>query len=112
MVEDDPLLRMMALEMVERVAFEAVEAAAATQAARVLTRRTDIGIVLTDIDVLRGMEGMRLAAAIRARWLPIEIIPTLGYVPVPDVDPPGGAVFFPKPYRGAHVVAEMRRMAA
>jgi CheY-like chemotaxis protein len=111
-VEDEPLLRMMAVDMVEDAGFEAVEAADATQAVRILEKRSDIRIVFTDIDMPRGMDGMRLAAAIRDRWPPIEIILTSGHFNAPDVKLPVRAVFFPKPYREEQVIAEMRRMAS
>lgn len=110
-VEDEPLLRMMAVDMVEDAGFEALEAADATEAVCILERRTDIRIVFTDIDMPRGMDGMRLAAAIRDRWPPIEIILTSGHVAVEDVRMPPRSVFFPKPYVVEKVVETLHRMA-
>lgn len=111
-VEDEPVLRMAAADMVEEAGFEVIEAADATQAVRLLETRPDIRIVFTDIDMPRGLDGMRLAAVIRDRWPPIEIILTSGHRAPSRADLPAGAVFFPKPYREEQVVAEMRRMAA
>ena len=111
-VEDEPLLRLAAMDMVEDAGFEAVAATDATEAVRILEERTDIRIVFTDVDMPRGMNGMRLAAAIRDRWPPIEIILTSGYTRPADVDLPARAVFFSKPYREEQIVAELRRMAA
>jgi CheY-like chemotaxis protein len=111
-VEDEPLLRLAAMDMVEDAGFEAVAATDATEAVRILEERTDIRIVFTDVDMPRGMDGMRLAVAIRDRWPPIEIILTSGYTMPADVDLPARAVFFPKPYREEQIVAELRRMAA
>jgi CheY-like chemotaxis protein len=110
-VEDEPLLRMMAVDMVEDAGFEAVEAADATQAVEILESRLDIRIVFTDIDMPRGIDGMKLAACIRDRWPPIEIIVTSGHMRAPDVKLPAGALFFSKPYRVDEVVAAMNRMA-
>ena len=50
-VEDEPVLRMMAVDMVEDAGFEALEAADATQAIEILQSRLDIRIVFTDIDL-------------------------------------------------------------
>lgn len=111
-VEDEPLLRMMAVDMVEDAGFEAVEAADATQAIEILEMRTDIRIVFTDIDMPRGMDGIKLAACIRGRWPPIEIIVTSGHRSEPDLELPERSVFFSKPFRSDEVVAAMRRMAA
>lgn len=110
-VEDEPLLRMMAVDMVDEAGFDVIEAADATEAIRILERRFDVRIVFTDIDMPRGMDGMRLAAAIRDRWPPIEIILTSGHFHREDVELPARSVFFPKPFREAEVIATMRRMA-
>jgi CheY-like chemotaxis protein len=110
-VEDEPILRMMAADMVEGAGFEVIEAADATEAVRILESRTDIRIVFTDIDMPRGMDGLRLAACIRDRWPPVELIITSGHV-TPDLHSlPVRSVFFPKPYRQEQIVAQMRRMA-
>ena len=111
-VEDEPVLRMMAVDMVEGAGFAVVEAADATQAVEILEARSDIRIVFTDIDMPRGMDGMKLAACIRDRWPPIEIILTSGHVSIEDVDMPPRSVFFSKPYRHDQVVAAMRRFAS
>ena len=111
-VEDEPLLRMAAVDMVEAAGFEAVEAADSTQAVEILESRTDIRIVFTDIDMPRGIDGMQLAARIRNRWPPIEIIITSGYHNAPDLKLPARTIFFPKPYWETEVVAAFRRMAA
>lgn len=111
-VEDEPLLRMMAVDMVDDAGFEVVEATDATQAIEILERRADIRIVFSDIDMPRGLDGMKLAALIRERWPPIELILTSGkLVPQPEEMPARG-VFFSKPYRDRDVIAAMRRMAA
>lgn len=112
MVEDEPLLRMAAADMVQDAGFEVVEAADATEAVRILESRPDIRIVFTDIDTPRGLDGMKLAAAIRDRWPPVEIILTSGHLAPPRAELPMRAMFFPKPYREEQVVAAMLRMAA
>lgn len=111
-VEDEPLLRMMAVDLVEDAGFDVVDAADATQAVAILETRTDIRIVFTDIDMPRGMDGMKLAAAIRDRWPPIEIILTSGYFTEENVRMPPRSVFFPKPYVVEKVVETLRRMAS
>ncbi len=99
-VEDEPLLRIAAVDMVESAGFEAVEAADATEAVRILEARSDIRIVFTDIDMPRGMDGMKLAACIRDRWSPIMIILTSGYMDAPC---PIAACFFPSPTRNTRL---------
>jgi CheY-like chemotaxis protein len=111
-VEDEPILRMMAVDMIEDAGLEAVEAADATEAVAILERRADIRIVFTDVDMPRGIDGVRLAALIRDRWPPIEIIITSGKTVVPTDLLPPRSVFFSKPYRQDEVVALMQSMVS
>jgi CheY-like chemotaxis protein len=108
-VEDEPLQRMMAVDLVEDAGFVAVEAAGAI---RILESRLDIRVVFTDIDMPGGVDGMKLAAAIRNRWPPIEIIIVSGKRTLSVEDMPARGVFFPKPYKRDEVAAMMRRLAA
>lgn len=110
-VEDEPIQRMMAVDMVEEAGFEAVEARDADDAVAILESRPDIRLVFTDIDMPRGMDGMRLAALIRSRWPPIELILVSGRVRLRQEELPARGVFFSKPYAEAEVVAAMQRMA-
>ncbi|MET3414467.1 response regulator [Methylobacterium sp. 1030] len=109
-VEDEPLQRMDAVDLVEGLGFEAVEATSAADAVLILTNRPDIRVVLTDIDMPNGYDGMKLAATIRDRWPPIEIIIVSGRrMPRPEEMPKRG-VFFAKPYKRREVEATLRRL--
>lgn len=109
-VEDEPLQRMMAVDLVEDAGFEAVHVASAEAAVLILEGRPDIRVVFTDIDMPGGLSGMQFAAAVRNRWPPIELIIVSGKrKPRPDELPERG-VFFQKPYRREEVTATMRRM--
>lgn len=111
-VEDEPLLRMFAADMVEDAGFVVETAANATEAVAILESRLDIRIVFTDIDMPHGMDGMRLAACIRDRWPPIDIIIVSGKPFPKEAELPERAVFYPKPYRQSEIVAQMLRMGA
>jgi CheY-like chemotaxis protein len=111
-VEDEPLLRMAAIDMVEDAGFIAVEAANATEAVHILEARLDIRIVFSDIDMPMGIDGLKLAVVIRNRWPPIEIILVSGQIEPPAVDLPARTIFFSKPYREPEVVAAIRKFTA
>jgi len=111
-VEDEPLLRMMAMDLVEDAGFDVVEATNADEAVRILEARSDIRIVFTDIDMPGSMNGIKLALAVRDRWPPIEIIIVSGHVRVADRDLPDRSVFFSKPYDTQKITATLQRMAA
>ncbi len=108
-VEDEPLLRLDAMEMVEEAGFEAIAAADATQAVEILEKRLDIRIVFSDIDMPGGIDGVRLAALVRNRWPPIEFILVSGYSQPPLHDLPARTLFFTKPYRHEDIVRAMNK---
>ena len=97
-VEDDSLVRMLAVEMAEAAGFSALEAADADEAIRFLQAHPDVQVVLTDIDMPGSMDGLELAQAIRHRWPPIQVVVTSGKMrPAPD-ELPERSHFLPKPY--------------
>ena len=98
-VEDEPLLRLNAVELLQSDDFVVIEACDADAAIALLVTRLDIRLVFTDIDMPGSMDGLRLAAAIRSRWPPIEIIITSGKTLPRSDDCPARSVFLRKPYR-------------
>jgi CheY-like chemotaxis protein len=109
-VEDEPLIRMMAVDVIEEAGFHALEAGNADEAVLILETRTDIGIVFTDIDMPGSMNGLKLAAAVRDRWPPIQIIVTSGQVRVRDQDMPPHSQFFAKPYETSRLVRALKEI--
>jgi CheY-like chemotaxis protein len=110
-VEDDPFLRIVAFDMIEKAGFAAIEAEDADEALSILEQRADIRIVFTDIDMPGSMDGMKLAACVRDRWPPIRIILTSGHRRPEMDDLPSGSLFFPKPYNDYAVLEAMRGFA-
>jgi two-component system, response regulator PdtaR len=111
-VEDEFLLRMDSAEVIEKAGFEVIQAANADEAIAILTERPNIHVVFTDIQMPGSMDGLKLARFVRDRWPPIKILATSGLVRVKDDELPAGSVFLPKPYRGAEVVATLRKLTS
>ncbi|MFK0335323.1 response regulator [Rhizobium sp. 2MFCol3.1] len=109
-VEDEPLLRLAGIDLIEAAGYQAVAASDATEAVAILESRNDIRIVFTDVDMPRGVDGMRLAAIIRDRWPPIKVIVVSGHVEDPGDVIPAETVFFSKPYREEQIVETIRQM--
>jgi CheY-like chemotaxis protein len=109
-VEDEPVLRLDALDMVERAGFDAVEATSVPHALHLLETRPDIRIVYMDLDMPRGLRGIEIAAAIRDRWPPIEIILTAAFFTREEIALPDRAEFFAKPFLRDEVIAALRRL--
>lgn len=109
-IEDQPLLRMMAVDLVEEAGFTALEASGAAEAIRILEGRDDVRLVFSDIVLGKGLDGMRLAALIRDRWPPIDFIITSGMQHPGAGQMPTRGIFFEQPYRRSEVAAAMHRM--
>ena len=110
-VEDEPILLLFATDVVEEAGYEAICAANADEAIRILSGRNDIRIVFTDIRMPGSMDGMKLAAAVRDRWPPIEIIVTSGHMNHEPLDMPARGKFFRKPYRTQHIIDALHELA-
>jgi CheY-like chemotaxis protein len=110
-VEDEPLVRLLAVHSIEDAGFEVIEAACADEAIEILESRDDIRVVFTDIQMPGSMDGLRLAHAVRNRWPPIKIIVTSGHVYVTDRDLPEGGLFFAKPYNTGQITEVLRGWA-
>ena len=108
-VEDEPLILMVALDFATDAGFEAIGAANADAAIRILESQNDISIVFTDVHMPGSMDGVKLAHAVRGRWPPIKLIVTsaLGN----HVLPPG-SVFLSKPYNSVQVSKALQDLAA
>ena len=65
-VEDDPIIRMGALELVAEAGFAAIEAGNADEAIRILEARSDIHLVFTDVGMPGTMDGIKLATTFGA----------------------------------------------
>jgi CheY-like chemotaxis protein len=109
-VEDESLTRICALEMVEAAGFEAVPAADADEAIRILESRNDIRAVFTDIQMPDSMDGLRLARVVRNRWPPVAPIVTSGDLGEVGPTLPSGGRFLSKPYEPSRVQMVLREL--
>lgn len=98
-VEDDPFVRMDAVDMIADSGFRTLEAGSADDAIAILEQCAEIGLVFTDVQMPGSMDGLKLAAAVRDRWPGIGIIATSGQFTVLEQQLPPDSRFLPKPYR-------------
>jgi CheY-like chemotaxis protein len=91
------LLRLLAVGVAEDAGFETIEASNADEAIRILESRKDVRIVFTDIEMPGSMDGLKLAACIRDRWPPVELILTSGQLVARRLHFPRGACSFRNP---------------
>lgn len=109
-VEDEMLLRMRAVNIVEDAGYHPLEAVDAGEAVNILESRSDISLLLTDIQMPGSMDGLMLAHAVHERWPAIQIIIVSGALTIADIDLPAESRFFGKPLEAKTMIAEMREM--
>lgn len=109
-VEDDPLQRMIAGDLVEDAGLTPVFAQNADEAIVVLESRDDIRIVLTDVDMPGSMDGLRLAGVVRNRWPPIQLVVVSGHMLLEHAELPERSRFFNKPYASDKMISALRSL--
>ena len=109
-VEDEFLIRLHAAQIIEEAGFDVIEASNADEAISILVVRSDITVLFTDVQMPGSMDGLKLAAAVKGRWPPIQIVATSGLVNVRSDDLPEGGRFLPKPYDPTQLTATLREL--
>src|SRR5215207_6524713 len=104
------VLRMRAVDIVEDAGFTAIEAVNADEALSILESRSDIALLLSDIQMPGSMDGLELANAVHDRWPSIKIILVSGQVTPSEEDKPTESRFFGKPLEVKRMIAELQGM--
>jgi DNA-binding NtrC family response regulator len=111
-VEDEPMILMMAMEIIDDAGFEAIGASNADEAIEILEAYTSIKVVFTDVRMPGAINGIGLAQTVRKRWPDIQLIVTSGMRGSKDGMLPPGVRFFQKPYDPSQVIGAVRTMIA
>jgi CheY-like chemotaxis protein len=109
-VEDEMLLRMRAVDMVEDAGYASVEAVDADEAVAILESRSDIALLLTDIQMPGSIDGLKLAHWVHERWPPMKIILVSGQLQLTSIDIPTDSRFFGKPLDAGEMIAQLQSM--
>ena len=109
-VENDPLLRVLTVDIVEEAGFAALQANDADQALRILAGRSNVAILLTDIRISGSMNGIELAHMVRDRWPLIKIIGVSTDGRLSGADLPADSRFLRKPYPSHLLTSELQSM--
>jgi two-component system, response regulator PdtaR len=104
-VEDEVLAGEYLEFVLQKAGYEVVNTASAEEAIAVLEHRRDISLIITDINLPGLMNGLKLAAAVKDRWPPINIIIVTGYSAPESDEIPAGSLFVAKPYDAQKMVA-------
>ena len=103
------MIRMSTVDMVEDAGYAPLEAVDADRAVAILESRSDIALMVTDIQMPGSMDGLDLARAVHARWPSIKIIVVSGDLKQP-IDLPAESRFIGKPLEPRDMISQMRNM--
>jgi CheY-like chemotaxis protein len=108
-VEDDPLVRIVAVEALLDAGFEVVEADNGPDALKHCEEDPDV--LFTDIRLPGGMTGWDIAEQCRGHNPAMPVIYATGYSEI-EPRPVSGSVWFLKPYSPGQLVSAIRHLTA
>ena len=103
-VEDELLLSVDISDSLKDEDYDVIAVSNADEAIKALETCDDIRTIFTDIDLPGSMNGLKLVAAVRDRWPPVNIIVTTGMRAPHRDEMPANSMFIAKPYGSAEVL--------
>ena len=110
-VEDEPLVRMVAVDLLEDAGFAVLEATTGDEGLSMLRTRPDVRVLFTDVDMPGSLDGSALARAAAVDYPHVAVLIVSGKAAPRPGDLPPGARFIPKPYSSRVVVEHIRAVA-
>jgi CheY-like chemotaxis protein len=110
-VDDEPLIRLYAVDVLTDAGFETLEAADAEEAMTLLAEHAAITVLFTDINMPGPYNGLELARRVHERRPDVQLIITSGKERPDRSAIPDDGIFLSKPYQGS-VVAALIKAAA
>lgn len=107
-VEDEALVRMMAVDVLSGLCVPIYEAADAEEALRALEEHPQIGVLFTDINMPGVMDGMALAFRVHEMRPQVGVVVTSGRHRLGDADLPDEGRFLAKPYGSQQLLDAVR----
>jgi PAS domain S-box-containing protein len=79
LVDDEPLVRMVAAEHLQELGYTVFEAGDAQEALQLIEGLAEIDLLITDVGLPHGMNGRQLAEAVRSKRPELEVLFITGY---------------------------------
>lgn len=112
-VEDDPEVRLFAVNALRSLGYDPLQAGDASTALRVLETIPQITLLFTDIILPGEMDGVKLAAVAQRRYPGLRVLLTSGYTAhllIHENQSVEGAEILAKPYRKAELANKLRTL--
>jgi two-component system, response regulator PdtaR len=107
-VEDEELIRLMAVDILENTGFSVLEAEDAQTALSILEARPDVRLLFTDLQMPGALDGMELARRVHERWPNVRLILTSGRSEARRAEIPDDGCFIAKPYWAEQLVGQVQ----
>ena len=91
LVEDELLIRMSLTDTLVDAGYRVLEARNAAEALEIISARDDVDVLITDVRMPGGMDGITLAREVASRYPAVAIIVTSGHAQPTATDLPEGA---------------------
>lgn len=98
LVDDEPLVLRTTSDLLAEGGYEVAQATGYEDALHCLAAAPRVDVLVTDIHLAGGPDGIALARSVAERWPHIRIVIVSGEVRPQGADYPERAVFFTKPY--------------
>ncbi|MDH7799543.1 MULTISPECIES: response regulator [unclassified Beijerinckia] len=108
--EDDALQRLNLEAVLVEAGFTVVATADGDEALGVLQTRSDILVLISDVQMPGSLNGIELMWVVRDRWPPVKIILTSGNAKRDGL--PDDVVLFVKPYIERELLSKLRLLLA
>lgn len=108
LVEDEPLVLMSAADLLAGAGFEVLTATSVGTAISAIEERPETSVVITDINMENGRDGIELAWLIAERSPQMRVILVSGQERPAREDYPPAAIFLTKPYAPGALVTLAR----
>jgi CheY-like chemotaxis protein len=111
LVEDEPLVRLVAADTLVEADFRVIEASNAAEALTILHAGVEVDVLLSDVEMPPDINGYELARRVSEHWPTIGILITSGREWPQKEDLPPGAAFLAKPCPSEILVSYVRSAA-
>jgi two-component system, response regulator PdtaR len=111
-VEDEPLIRMLVVDVLAERGLEVREASTAEEALAILAGQPEVKVLFTDLNMPGALDGLELARRVHQHWPDVELLLTSGRERIPKEEIPDAGTFIPKPYDIEAVADRIFHLAA
>jgi two-component system, response regulator PdtaR len=112
LVEDEPLIRLVASDTLADAGYRTIEACSADEALTLLEAKPETVAVVTDVKMPGSLDGFSLARLVGNRWPNVGIVITSAHALPGDGDLPEHAEFLAKPYQPSLLIEAVRKVTS